>query len=503
MESNKELAPKPIRPGSLINLNDRDLFGNAAGEDEDPRILNSYYIDLPRFENFYDLTSPLCIAKARKGMGKSALLSRFEYILKKKVGSKEVKAIIIKTTGSNLLGLGEIGEYYGRNHLHLESYWKQIICRRIIVEIGKEIGWAISDSQMTLVEAAEIEGAKSKNIISALISRMIKVIKIPPLELELKNRILPSNSQSLLNNYQEEHGEADVWLLIDDIDAKYINSDDYKNLISSFFSAIRSLAVEIKGLNIRATVRTDVWSNLRHFEDLDKCDQYIVQIDWSADQLKQMLLKRIHSYVKRKHPNTKEAKYDLKINSKEILNLVFIEKMPWGQKEVEAYVPITKYANYRPRWMGQLCTMAAKKAYEKEKPIIDIRHINKIMPEFGKNRVDDLIKEHGYQFANLDALINCFRLGYREYTYSLLKQLLEDKYISQVGILNIPLVDSHPYTSFEQLGEFLYKIEFLSNKERGATRFQDDPYLFKTIENREDKLIWTVHPIYRIFLRIN
>jgi hypothetical protein len=504
METNKNLSPRPFRPIEFIKLNDKDLFGNAAGEDEDPEILDSYYIDLPRFENFYDLNTSVCIASARKGMGKSALLSMFEYKLRQDVKKKVLNAVVIKTTGNNLLGLGE---FYGKNHIYLENYWKQIICKRINIEIGSQIGWAISDNRITLVEAAEIEGIKNKNLVGSLISRMIAKIKFLPVDLEIRTE-MPSNWQALLQNYQKENEYSDVWLLIDDIDAKYIDSDEYKNLISSFFSAIRSLAIEVKNLKIRATVRTDVWSNLRHFEDLDKCLQYLFTIDWSTEQLKQMLVKRIDSYVKRKYPNSREAKYDYKKNESEILNLIFTRTMPWGDKDVEAYIPITKLANYRPRWMGQLCQMAGNKAFEKGKTRIELYDIQRIMRDFGKNRVDDLIKEHGYQFADLSALINSFKSGSKVYKYSQLNQFLEDRYISEIGISNIPPIDSRSYNSPEQLGEFLYKVDFFScifkevDGNYQFTRFQDEPDLFKTIENRHDKLVWSVHPIYREFLRI-
>ena len=37
-----------------INLKDKKLFGNDAGEDEDLDVLNSYYIDHPDFDDFFN-----------------------------------------------------------------------------------------------------------------------------------------------------------------------------------------------------------------------------------------------------------------------------------------------------------------------------------------------------------------------------------------------------------------------------------------------------------------
>ena len=231
----------------------------------------------------------------------------------------------------------------------MENYWKQVICKRINLEIGSQINLALSDNQISLVEAAELEGFKNKNIVGSLITRLIGKIQILSSQVEIRNSI-PNNWEIELRKYQEDYKESDVWLLVDDIDAKYIDSDYFKTLISSFFTAIRSLAFGVSNLNIRATVRTDVWNNLRHFEDLDKCRDYMFKIEWSTDQLKRMLVKRIYSYIQRKHPNSVHAKYDLEKNYIEILSLVFEKQMPWGKSHKEPHVPIVAYSNHRPRW---------------------------------------------------------------------------------------------------------------------------------------------------------
>ena len=107
---------------SFLDLNDKELFGNDAGEDEKPSILESYFIDLKEFEDFYSLKQNLCVVSARKGMGKSALLNKFAYILEKL--EQDNSAILVKATGNSLLGLGD---FEGKDQAYLENYWKQII----------------------------------------------------------------------------------------------------------------------------------------------------------------------------------------------------------------------------------------------------------------------------------------------------------------------------------------------------------------------------------------
>lgn len=62
-----------------INLKDKKIFGNEAGEDENLAVLNSYYIEHSNFDDFFDSDERLSIVSARKGMGKSALLSRLQF----------------------------------------------------------------------------------------------------------------------------------------------------------------------------------------------------------------------------------------------------------------------------------------------------------------------------------------------------------------------------------------------------------------------------------------
>lgn len=82
------------------------LFGSDSGEDEDPRALRSYFVDLPEFRKFYDANNPLVIVRGRKGMGKSALLKRLAIQI---ADANAKKDIVIETTGNELMGMGNLG----------------------------------------------------------------------------------------------------------------------------------------------------------------------------------------------------------------------------------------------------------------------------------------------------------------------------------------------------------------------------------------------------------
>ncbi|MDX2370865.1 MAG: hypothetical protein QNK36_21095 [Colwellia sp.] len=484
----------------VVDLKDRNLFGNDAGEDEDLELLNSYYIDNPDFDDFFDAQVNLCVASARKGMGKSTLISKLEYLLKE---NKDYDSpIVVKVTGNELLGLGD---FSGKDQAFLENYWKRIICKKIIIEIGNQIGFAASSDSISMVEIAELDGFKSKNFVGGLLSRFKG--KIPLINSEITTNS-PESLESLLSNYQQTHSNSTVWLLVDDIDSKYIDNEDYQARTGAFFSAIRSLAFEMKQLNIRSTVRSDVWQNLRHLEDLDKWEQYIIEIIWTNRFMRDMLANKILSYIKRKHPDSKEAKYNYSTNYINLFQLVFETPIHWmGKNDVSIFNAISSFSNKRPRWMGQLCRMAAKqsKKSNSRNRKIYFKNFNEILSDFGKNRKSDLIKEHRHQFSELDALIDCFRAKSKEYTYNQLIDLIETHFIRGRCKTEVPCVDGIKYNSPEDLGAFLYKLDLISNKDttgRIFTHYTDDPDLFRTNENRVNKLIWSVHISYRKYLNI-
>ncbi|HHX8659754.1 TPA: P-loop ATPase, Sll1717 family [Vibrio diabolicus] len=480
-----------------LKLNDRSLFGNDAGEDEAQEILNSYFIDNDDFDDFYDDEHRLCVVNARKGMGKSTLLSKLDYDL----ASKEEygRPVVVRVTGNSLLGLGD---FNGKDPAYLENYWKQIICKEINIHIGKTINFAFTSDDMSMVEISELEGMKSKNLIGGLISRIKG--KIPVLGSETQG-FKPENLERLLNNYLDDNHDKKVWLLVDDIDAKYIDCEDFQHRISSFFSAIRGLCFDVKNLNIRATVRSDVWTNLRHVEDLDKWDQYIVNIVWTKRQMREMLAKKILSYVQRKHPDSPEAKYKFDRDYNKLFKLIFISPINWAGKEAPVFDAINAFSNHRPRSMGQLCRMAANQAH-RSRCKVSLRQFNEILTKFGQNRRDDLIKEHQHQFPELENLIDAFRAGQKEYTFSELEMVLDSKFIKGREVSDIPVIDGKPYCNLIDLGHFVYKIGLISklpDESQNFTFYTDDPDLFYSQQNRNNELTWSVHPSYRKYLNIN
>ncbi|MBH0094200.1 P-loop ATPase, Sll1717 family [Pseudoalteromonas sp. SCQQ13] len=480
-----------------INFKDKKIFGNEAGEDELLAVLNSYYIEHSNFDDFFDSDERLSIVSARKGMGKSALLSRLQFKLINDENYK--RPLIIRVKGNELLGLGD---FKGEDHSYLENYWKQIICKRIIVEIGNQIDFALDSDDMSFVELSEIEGMKSKNLVGALIGRIKG--KLPGVEVKSD---IPDNLDKLLRRYQDNDNSPNVWLLVDDIDAKFQNTNENQARVGSFFSAIRSLSFDNQNLNIRATVRSDVWSCLRHLEDLDKLQQYIIEIFWSKKYMRDMLAQKILVYIQKNFPDSNEAKLRLKGDYNKILDIVFNSPIEWrGDRDAKLFDAISAFSNRRPRWMGQLCRMASKKASENARiKMINFDHINYILSDFGALRRDDLIKEHSHQFDELTHLIDSLRATQKEFTQSELHSIIESNFIRGRDASDVPKIDGKTYIESEDLGDFLYKLGLISRAHEDGktfTHYTDDPDLYRSLESKKNKIVWSIHPAYRTFLNI-
>jgi hypothetical protein len=483
---------------SVLDFTDGALFGNDAGEDELPDVLNSYFVDQFAFKSFLSRNNTFRVARSRKGMGKSALLSKLAFDLK----SDPDNPIIIKVTGANLLAIATPDSSKG--FLALQTFWTRVICARINYELGTQLGFAFSETDMALVESSEIAGFKERNIIGSLIQR-IKSSKIP-IEIQLKEY---NNHEQLLKRALETHSERNVWLLVDDIDSTYIDSPDLHAITSTFFSACRALARDVKGLYIRASVRTDVWSSLRKNEDLDKCEQYVTDISWSPSDLKVILSKKIYSYHERNSlSHLSELNY--RADADRVLEFAFTRKINWSGRSVPPFRPIYILSAGRPRWMSQLCRLSGIEAAKGNRAVIGLYEIRNVLKVYSRFRLNDIYKEHSHQYIELEKLIETFSNSPSRYTTNELLRQLVVNYVNKIGANNIPELDGFPYTYPMQLAHFLYKIGFIVGRKEHKgdsgnadfVRFEERPVLLTDTRNPDDDLLWEVHPSYRDALNI-
>lgn len=470
-----------------IQLDDRRLWGNEAADDEDPAILNSYFVNRPEWDEFFDFQTRLSIARARKGMGKSALLSECAYRFRERGDG-----LVILLKGADLAAQREFKVLSPMEQVY---DWQQRICAIVNRHIGEQIGFAVTDDAIALVETAELSGLKSRNIVGALLDRLRR--KIGPVELE---KLAIADNKAILNRYLAQD-KATVTLLIDDIDATFTDTPIERLRLSTFFTACRELAFNFKGISIRSSVRSDVWASIRRLDEaLDKVEQYTFDLRWSETQFSKFLVERITAYCKRiGRSQLVEGR-----SATQILTLVFPDRYEFNNARVPPHATIRLFAGGRPRWAAQLCRMAGKEAMRiPNVDTIGLANIRTVLEVYGRHRLDDFSREHLHQCDKISNVVNCF--SKRQATYTTV-ELFNFILSSVIGSISLA-IDGRSVEDPVQVARFLFRVGFIVgfDTNKGGNRyfqFEDKPSLLQNEANYDDGMKWRVHPSLHSVLQL-
>jgi hypothetical protein len=467
-------------------------FGNEAADDAEAEELASYFVEQDAFHKFLQVSQKFLVAHARKGVGKSALVQWIGY----KESQKDPDAVIIRCRGADLVR----SKFNLSNQLETPNDfirdWMIRVCSLVNRHLATRIKLALDDDKITLVETAELEGYKSRNLFGCLLDRL----------------------QSML-----EHGgptklkDRTVWILIDDLDATYQNTTAESMSLATFFSACRYLVQDMQGLVIRVTMRTDVWAMIRRYdESLDKAEQYVREILWSQRDFLRLLARRVEASLRsleiplpKVPPHVQEADAE-----ERLLETVFEPKMEWGaeyraeefgaHKLVDTYRLLYTLSYERPRWAIQLCKLARESALRRGATQINKTHIDEIWAEYGAKRIADLVAEHKHQCPDVEELLNGFRGATRQMTRDELFGWINNRISTHMA----PRIEGKATRKPIEIARFLYRLGFiLARSERSDGtyehyRFDQMPDFLTSRTDDDFGLRWEIHPCYREALDI-
>jgi hypothetical protein len=501
---------KPLQieePDNLLKTLD---FGNEAGDDVNPEELLKYFVEQHAFRHFLDNGKRLLVTTARKGVGKSALLKWTAFRIKQ----NDPEALVISIRGSDLV----------RSNFNLSSAlstandyahdWMMRICAIVNRHLARELRVALTDDKITLVETAELEGYKSRNLAGALIDRMMAFFVGKD---HSTHKIPTSNEIELLKRAKDRN----VWIIIDDLDATYQNTDTESMSLATFFSACRYLTQDMEGVFFRVSLRTDVWALIRRYDEaLDKTEQYVTEILWGQEDFLALLSLRIKANIQ--HLGlllpTQGGDESLKSYRERLLALVFLPKMQWGDSRrissmqpslsparmTKTYRVIYTLSYERPRWAIQLCKLAREAALRKGSRRITKDSIDEIWGEYGAKRIEDLIAEHKHQCPQVNELLNAFRGALRLMSREELFTWINNR-VSQHLDLNI---EGTRTRSPIEIARFLYRMGFIVARSEN----DDGQYEHYRFDQMSDFLLsrtdddfsvkWEIHPCYRQALDI-
>ena len=476
-------------PDISIDLADPGLFGNDNAEDEDSQILQSYLVDRPELDRFLDPKQRIAIVSANKGEGKSALLRQTGMRLQ---GSqKSASDIVIQAAAADFNVQGD-----KRTSDDWLLGWKNAILKRIAAEIGARIGFAITDDNMRLVEESQSQGVAKIGIISMLASRVK-----PSLGGVGFSRPTTSNHGALLQRYLS--GGVHVWVIIDDVDLNFQDTNTQRVRTANLFSACRAIANSLPDVRFRLSVRPYVWSILRQeFEDLNKSEQYVYPLSWTLDGIRDILFARIRAYLRRQRgslpiltPNAGEEQPD------PYLRLVFESPMHgWGKGRLP-HIPLATMSWYRPRWLIELCRESGMAAHQNKHQVIRLVDLENRLPRIGERRFHDVVSEFSIRCPEIGRIILEFRDQPDRLETEALISLIQNKVVP-IGVT----IDRKSPSGVVEICDFLYQIGFVGARIDGGSsgyfhhNFAAYPTLMRAAIASHSNQVWEIPHVFRTYL---
>lgn len=480
---------------SYIDFSDTDLFGSETADTEAPDELDEYFVEDPNFSDFTNTNISFGIARARKGVGKSALLKHADFT------AQRVGALTFFLTGGDLFALGLPD---GKTPNALLGQWTELLAKAACERIAEEIDVPRTIPEMLILRRCNpVSGKVSwyRRLLSSI------TIKIPFLG---ASNLSGSGYLPLLEEYLKQ-SEQKVWLLIDDVDATFTSSDHEKLVVSQFFTAARHLSHRVPSLRIRSSVRKDVWTTLARFdESLDKCEQHCTDIWWSYKGTLRIISNRVRKFLEANVPSDNSQHFlTLKrASDAQIFNLISVQKIRWGRGQSDAFRVFHRLSGGRPRWALQLCKAAALEASSKQTAtksgvaLFTSGIVYSVLPAYSRFRIGDVVKEHKHQCAEIENLIMAFDGHKAEFTTAELLSYVETRIMrhSEVVIEQVNAPESKDICSF------LYRVDFLEavDTTKNAThyRYEDYPHFFRSLAADHSFVRWEVNPSFRAALHI-
>lgn len=480
---------------ALIDFKDRGLFGNDAAEDEEEEIFKAYAVDRPEVHAFQDSTMKIRIARAYKGEGKSALLR----LTKNRLLASHPGSLTVEGTGS-----GFSPDLTSTDSDAWVRAWKESLFRRLACEIGAQIGIAWTDDAMTLVEEAEKNAFRKKNLISAIIDRL----KFSGAEVK-KGEL--GNPAQLVRRWMS--GSPPIWFFVDDIDQNFQNTLVYRTKVSAFFVACRQIVNLVPQIVIRSGIRPNVWTIIkRDHEALSHVEQYILDLRWTEDDIRKLLAYRIRGHFVRRglehEISSQKLRADAYDPDETLISLAFESPMSWGPNNQQrpAYIPLSTLSRRRPRWLVELCKAALSvRANRSGQDKITLNDLSSVLKSFGQRRIEDMVAEFKSMCPEVDELITAFANQSERYATADLTKTISSRVLQAV---NPQIVGVPGKPSPLDVAAFLFQIGFLSaRRDKGSDTyehitFSDNPSLLSARTNIDQGVSWEIHPVFRQALNL-
>ncbi len=450
------------------------LFGHEAAEDEDISRLREYYFKTSTYDQI-STDLPLRILVGHKGIGKSAL---FQVAIAEE---REREQIAVLIRPDDIVGLGTDTTDFLKTIREWKTGLSEIIARKVLT---------------TVTESNENWQMKFKRYVGPILGFLEDTFRE-----QLKISTAPTK-KALINHFIQS-GRISVY--IDDLDRGWQGRKEDINRISALINAIRDISSECRGINFRISLRSDVYYLVRTSdESTDKIEGSVIWQSWTNHGILVLLIKRIERFFGNDiderellaTPQYKLAHYLEPVMEKKFRGMGHWENAPM-------YRVLMSLVRKRPRDLVKLCTLAGRKAREKNDNLIRTNHFEQIFEEYSQGRLQDTINEFRSELPEIGRLLLSMKPSRKEktaregYVYSTNTLFAKIKNIYEQG--DFRLVNGE-VANAKRLASFMYKINFLTARKvttHGIVRkyFEENRYLSN--EFVDFGFEWEIHPAYR------
>ena len=228
-------------------------------------------------------------------------------------------------------------------------------------------------------------------------------------------------------------------------------------------------------------------------------------MQWTNDEILRIIAKRIATYFGMHYNDEQIQNLSQTQISENILNTIIDSKFTgsghWSNRSIHNV--LLSLTRARPRDLVKLMQGAAKKAYEKNSPIITSKFLADSFPSYSDERLRDVINEHKSEMPTIERLLLEMRPTKRarktSESYLFTNDALTTKISEIRQRLNIVFTNNRCVNN-RAIIQFLYKIDFITarrNTDTGIDRKYFDQSKFLAHEFADFGYSWEIHPAYR------
>jgi hypothetical protein len=211
------------------------------------------------------------------------------------------------------------------------------------------------------------------------------------------------------------------YILIDDLDYNWQDTAIQRAFVQALFESLRKLNHSDR-LKFCVSLREVIYNSLQ-LQDRDKYREWIVDVAWSMEDVRAMIVKRV-AFV-------------LNCGERNVYGKVFPSN---------SFQRMYRFTNGFPREMIRLTALSLIKSIEREEKQVSQESMKEAMVAFSNEKLEDAASEWNYRYPRLDIIVKMLRISRREFQVKELEEtcLALDEAIEKDGQLRSTLAWLRP-----------------------------------------------------------